>query len=116
MSEASVKELFLHGIWQKIEIGNTCVKCGLLAAYDAGAKASQERVAARKQIAVRDWADASVEHLEIDANLDCDALRAEYRKWYTTTYKVVDEYLSFYEWLRLNYGATDSSVETWSDD
>lgn len=66
-----------------------------------------------------DWADASVDHLRIPADLDLDAAKQDWDHWYQTQYTpyVWDrslpkvEYMSFVTWLVVNCGAEHATED-----
>jgi len=61
-----------------------------------------------------DWADASVDFLSIPFDITLKEAKVEYDKWYREGDRkrwTEEEYMSFPNWLRKNYGALEAAYE-----
>jgi len=75
-----------------------------------------------RQIAVLsggDWVDASVEHIKVNDEVDLDAEKKLYDKWYQEVYvpaynKSPVEFMTFVEWLiKKDKAVLNDDIEEW---
>ena len=70
-----------------------------------------------------DWADASVEHIEIDDNISLDKCKEDWRVWYNNEYlpeyraDKKPKFYTFVDFLKEHHGAINSTIieEYWDE-